>query len=49
MIIPLLIGGAIAIMILSYLVVPVLVVSAVGLIAYAFIQVLEEDKKRRDS
>ena len=41
-IVPLLIGGAIAFMILSYLLVPMLIVGFMFLVAYSLIKILKE-------
>lgn len=46
--VPLIIGGAIALMILSYMIVPILVVCFVALVVYTFLKVsqeIEEDEK----
>lgn len=40
--IPILVGGSIAVMVLSYLLVPLFVVTFVGLIAYGVVKVLQE-------
>ncbi len=51
--IPILIGGGIAILVLSYLLVPILIVCTVFLIAYALVKVLQEieadEKKRKEN
>lgn len=43
-ILPLLLAGAYVIVILSYIIIPLLLVGIIGVVAYAIMQVIEEDK-----
>ena len=41
-VVPLILGGAFAVMLLSYLIVPIIVVCSIALVAYTLIKVLKE-------